>query len=175
MKTNMAKTSKGETIEPPASFVDPRRRPGFKPRLWPLCNGKPAPKTASRELYERRCVEFLAAFYRINVANQRLLDARRMRSSKTIIKSRLDSAAAATDDLEALEDRYAPIGFFGEPVMDGIRYQNIIFTRPDVPKQYREPKMQSATFAIPGLDAIPKSELRGRPKLRRFGHARLDL
>jgi hypothetical protein len=175
VKKKMTKKFARTAIEPATGFLDPRLGSNFKPGLWPLCNGLAAPKTGSKGLFERRCLEFLAAFYRVNVANHRLIEARKARASKKIIKTRLDAVASATTDLESLEDRYAPIGFFGEPVMDGIRYQNIIFAHPEVPKQYRQPEMQVMSFAIPGLDAIPNSELRGRPKLRRFGHARLDL
>jgi hypothetical protein len=171
----MTKMLTNATFEPPADFADPRLKPSFKFRLWPLCNGGPGPEPESSGLYQRRCLEFLTAFYQLNVANQRLLDARKARASKKVIKSCLDDVASATADLEAIEDRYAPIGFFGEPVMDGIRYQNIVFICPEVPRQYPPAPKEALIFAIPGLEAIPKSELRGRAKLRRFGNARLDL
>jgi hypothetical protein len=175
MAAKMKKTFTKATFEPSADFADPRLRRGFKRRLWPLCNGEAAPAPRAQGLYERRCLEFLAAFYRLNLANQRLLDARKARATSKGIKSRLAAVAASTTDLEALEDRYAPIGFFGEPVMDGILYQNIIFARPEVPKHFRQPLMQTMEFVIPGLEAIPQSELSGQPKIRRFGHAKLDL
>ena len=72
--------------------------------------------------------------------------------------------------LEALEDRYAPIGFFGEPIMKGLRYQNIVFVRPELPRLYPRASMLSSHFAIPGLEKIPASELRGPVKVFRFGH-----
>lgn len=162
-------------FEPAADFEDPRLRPGFNPRLWPLCNGKPAPGPGAPGLHQRRCLEFLAAFYHLNVANQRLLDARKTRASPRLIKSRLDAVASATAALEALEDRYAPVGFFGEPVVDGLRYRNIIFVRPEVPRQYPRTPQQTVSFAIPGLEAIPKWELRGRANVRRFGNGKVDL
>jgi len=175
MTVKMKKTFTKATFQPAADFVDPRLRPGFKPRLWPRCNGEAAPAPRARGLYERRCLEFLAAFYRLNLANQRLLDARKARAAGKVVKSRLAAVATSTADLEVLEDRYAPIGFFGEPLMDGILYQDIIFARPEVPKHYPQVRIQTMVFQIPGLEDIPKSELRGRAKIRHFGHAKLDL
>jgi hypothetical protein len=87
----------------------------------------------------------------------------------------LDKIASATAALESLEDRYAPIGFFGEPVMKGIRYQNIVFNRPELPRLQPKASTLSSHFAIPGLDKIPASELRGPVKVYRFGHGKVDI
>src|SRR5689334_13266430 len=107
-------------FEPSPDFVDPRLRPGFDRACWPLCNGKAAPPPHSPDLHERRCLEFMAAFYQLNVLNKGLLAARKAGAAQRRIKALLDKTASATTALEALEDRYAPIGFFGEPVMKGI-------------------------------------------------------
>ena len=162
------------TFEPSPDFLDPRLSPGFERRFWPLYNGGPAPPTKTTVLHERRCLEFLAAFYQLNVLNQRLHDSRKASAPRPRIKSLLDKIASATAALEALEDRYAPIGFFGEPEMKGIRYHNIVFVRPALPKHYPWASTLSSHFAIPGLDRIPASELRGPVKILRFGHGKVD-
>jgi hypothetical protein len=162
------------TLEPSPDFVDPRLRPGFERACWPLCNGAAAPPPDSPGLHERRCLEFLAAFYQLNVLNKRLQASRKARAPRRRIKALLSEIASATTDLEALEDRYAPIGFFGEPVMKGIRYANIVFVRPELPRLQPKASTLSSHFAIPGLDKIPASELRGPVKVFRFGHGKVD-
>ena len=163
------------SFEPSPDFVDPRLRLGFERACWPLCNGKAAPPPHSPDLHERRCLEFLAAFYQLNVLNKRLLASRKAAAPKKRIKSLLDKIASATSALEALEDRYAPIGFFGEPVMKGIRYHNVVFVRPQLSRLQPKASTLSSYIAIPGLDKIPASELRGPVKIFRFGHGKMDL
>jgi hypothetical protein len=160
-------------LGPTPDFVDPRLDRGFDPAVWPLCNGNAAPLPGTSDLYERRCLEFLAAYYRLNRLNLGLLDARQRSSPEAKIRSVLAKINAATAALEKLEDRYAPIGFFGEPVMDGVFYRDIIFVRPELPRTC--PPLQSSHIAIPGLEHIPQSELRGPVKIIRFGRAKVDL
>ncbi len=164
-----------QIFEPSPNFKDPRRQAGFEPSCWPKCNGKAAPPPDSVGLHERRCLEFLAAFYRLNVLNEQLQEFRKARAPQRRIKTLLKKIAAATSTLEALEDRYAPIGFFGEPVMKGMRYHNIIFRRPELPRLQPKASTLSSHFAIPGLDQIPASELRGPVKIFRFGHGKVDI
>jgi hypothetical protein len=162
-------------FEPAPGFQDPRLRPGFERVCWPLCNGRAAPAPHSTDLHERRCLEFLAAFYELNVLNKRLLASRKGQAPQRRIKGLLSKIASATTALEALEDRYAPIGFFGEPIMKGIRYHNIVFLRPELPRRQPKASTLSSHFAIPGLDKIPASELRGPVKVFRFGHGKVDI
>jgi hypothetical protein len=171
-------TPRMHPFEPPVDFVDPRVCPDFDPRHWPLCDGRPAAPPGTTELHERRCIEFLAAFYRINVLSDRLLAAQLAGATDSALKSIRDEIAAATVALETMEDRYAPIGFFGEPVMDEqkkMRYNDIVFVRPEIPRVYPKASALSSHFAIPGLDEIPESELRGPVKIVRFGHGKVDL
>lgn len=133
-----------------------------------------APPPNSQGLHERRCLEFLAAFYQLNVLNQQLQSMRRAHRPQSRIRSLLQKIARAMAALEALEDRYAPIGFFGEPVMDGMRYKNIRFVRPELPKLHPMASTLSSHFAIPGLDKIPASELTGPIKVFRFGHGKVN-
>jgi len=162
-------------FEPAPDFADPRLRPGFERSCWPLCNGMAAPLPHPQDLHERRCLEFLAAFYQLNVLNKRLLAFRKGHAPQRRIKGLLDKIAAATAALETLEDHYAPIGFFGEPVMKGILYHNIVFNRPELPKLQPKASTYSSHFAIPGLDKIPASELQGPVKVYRFGYGKVDI
>ena len=156
-------------FEPSADFVDPRTGPGFQPECWPLCNGKQAPPPGSKNIHEKRSVEFLAAFYRINVLNAKLLAARAAHSSNKKANAILAEISKAMAALEKLEDRYTPIGFFGEPEMEGIRYRNITFIRPSRPKGPHDTAQFSSYFAIPGIEEIPAKQLEGPVRIIRYG------
>jgi hypothetical protein len=161
-------------LEPPPDFADPRNARGFDPSAWPLCNAAPGPLPGSADLYDRRCLEFLALYYKLNVLNKRLLAAqKRSAKSSTAKKTLLGQINKTLTALEKLEDRYTPIGFFGEPTMDGVFYRDITFVRPELPRIY--PPLQSSHIAIPGLEHIPASELHGPVKIIRFGHGKVDL
>ncbi len=162
-------------LQPAPDFADPRLLADFQPEQWPLCNGAPAPAPDAPDLHDRRCLEFLAAFYRLNILNSRLLAERTRRGSAASVQSLLLEIETATSALEELEDRYAPIGFFGEPVMEGIRYTDITFVRPELPRIYPKVSSVSSHIAIPGLDEIPESELRGPVKVTRWSHEKMDL
>jgi len=162
-------------FEPPPGFVDPRGQSGFAPEHWPLCNGQPAPPWPDSGLHERRCIEFLAFFYRLNVLNSGLLAARNAGAGDDVVRPLLERIAAVTRELEATEDRYAPIGFYPEPVMDGIRYCDIGFVRPELPRIYPSASQLSSCIAIPGLDEIPASELQGPARILRFGHGKVGV
>ena len=160
-------------FEPARNFKDPRLARGFDRSAWPRCNGKLAPRPGAKDVYERRCLEFLALYYRLNVLNKQLLASRRKSASGTKIRSLLGEINTTTSILEQLEDRYAPIGFFGEPIMDGVFYRNILFARPELPRI--SPTLHSSHIAIPGLEGIPQSELKGPVKIIRFGDGKVDL
>lgn len=162
-------------FEPPRDFTDPRFAAEFHAEHWPQCNGGTAPSPDTTDLHERRCIEFLAAFYRINILNSQLLHARANAASKAEVSILLNEIAAATSALENLEDRYAPIGFFGEPVMAGISYQNILFVRPELPRIPPQIASASSHIAIPGLEDIPESELQGQVTIRRWNHGKVGV
>jgi hypothetical protein len=170
--TKMCATS---PIKPPADFADPRLEADFQPEQWPLCNGEPAAPPSPPGLHERRCLEFLAAFYRLNVLNHRLLAGRTVGAPDEVNRLVLAEIDSATKALEKLEDRYAPIGFYGEPVMEGISYRNITFVRPELPRLYAKAAMLSSYFAIPGIEKIPESELRGPARILRTGYGKMDI
>jgi len=159
---------------PSAQFADPRQQPGFRRDDWPLCNGKEAPCWEKADLHERRCLEFLAAFYSLNVLQADLLTAHQAgaREKASGILAKIQQATRA---LEALEDHYAPIGFYGDPVMDGMRYHDIRFVRPSLPSIYGSKSSVSSCFAIPGLDEIPVTERQGQLRVWRRNHGKMDL
>jgi hypothetical protein len=159
------------TYAPGPGFVDPRLRRGFDPDAWPLCNGKAAPDPETTDLHERRCLEFLAAYYRLNLLHGRLRRARKRSVGRKSIRNLQTAVGRATRALENLEDRYAPIGFFGDPVMKGLFYRDVHFVRPEAPRI----SPQSSHIAIPGLADIPASELRGPVKVIRFSHGKVGL
>lgn len=161
-------------FEPAPDFADPRLQPGFQPGHWPLCNGEAAPPPDAVHLHERRCIEFLAAYYLLNVLNGRLLAARRDGAPAPVTMGLLQEIDAAIMALEKLEDRYAPIGFFAEPLMDGIAYRSIAFVRPEFPRLFPKASTLSSHVAIPGLEEIPESELRGPVKIIRLGYGKVD-
>ena len=155
--------------EPPADFADPRLAPDLQTDFWPRCNGGEPPPFAAADRHERRCIEFLAGYYQVNVLNQRLLTARASGAAEAEIRSLLDAVQEATDVLDALEDRYAAVGFFGEPAkMDGAFYRDVTFVRPEMPRMHPEPSSHSAHVRIPGLEEIPESELRGPVRVLRW-------
>jgi hypothetical protein len=169
--------SKSRLLEPRASFVDPRLEPDFAPEHWPLCNGEPAPPAGVSDLHDRRCLEFLACFYRLNVLNSKLLAARQACRPESTAQALVRQIGKVTRKLEAAEDRYAPVGFFGEPILDGVRYHDIVFVRPELPRVYPSAVPLSSHIAISGLEDIPASELRGPARIRRFSlsHGKMDL
>jgi hypothetical protein len=162
-------------FRPSALFVDPRTRSDFQPEHWPLCNGHEAPPFAAADLHQQRCLEFLAAYYEVNCRHDALRTARAMEPGAPEIQRHLDLVAAALEEVDALEDRYAAIGFYGEPVMEGFFYRSIHFHRPELPRLSSPSVMISSHLAIPGLDEIPVEELRGPIVDERLSDAKVDL
>jgi len=160
--------------EPEPNFRDPRLCEGFEPQHWPLCNGGAASFPDATDPHDRRCLEFLAGFYRLNLLHSRLLEFREKSAPEISIQDLLSKIAVATSDLEKTEDRYSSIGLFGEPEMDGVRYRNIVFVHPQITGVFTETSV-SPLVAIPGLEEIPASELKGPAKIIRFGHGKVDL
>ncbi len=149
-------------LDPSPDFLDPRLTPEFQPAHYPLCNSLPAPDPATSDRHERRCLEFLAAYYAVNIAQARVAETQSP-AERAVLH-------AALEALEAIEDRYAPIGFFGEPVMDGLSYRDLHFARPELPRIYQPASTLSSHIAIPGLEDIPLSELTGPVTTTRWTH-----
>jgi hypothetical protein len=109
-------------------FISDPRTDGTPPveACMPACDGGPWPETYPSGAIERQQIEFLAAYTRLNTLHDAL---RRVRATEqateeTPIVEALNQASQFRDQLE---DRYAPIGFFGEPVMQGHLATNLVF------------------------------------------------
>jgi hypothetical protein len=106
---------------------DPRVCPGFQPEYLPLCDGGPPPSPATTDRIERRQIEFAAVYYRLNELFARL-EATPRGAAGADGQAIVRAIRQVMNDRDALEDKYEPEGFLGEPVMDGIVYKNIEFT-----------------------------------------------
>jgi hypothetical protein len=162
-------------FEPPQSFVDPRSVDEFRENLWPARTGEEPPPIGTTDRHERRCIEFLAAYYTVNCRQADLLAARKQGASESEIALRLKTVSDAIDAVDRLEDRFSPVGFYGEPTMDGVFYRSIGFNRPEVPRILSPPGTHSSHIAIPGLNDIPAEELRGPVVITRWNHGKVDL
>jgi hypothetical protein len=161
-------------FEPPESFVDPRTEHGFQSCHWPCCDEKEAPPMGTPDRHERRCIEFLAAYYQINCRQAELAAAREASAPPKEIRKRLAAVEAALEELDCLEDRYAPVGFYGEPKMNGVYYRDIRFCRPELPRILPEASSLSSHLAIPGIAELPEGELTGPVVITRWTHGKVD-
>jgi hypothetical protein len=162
-------------FEPPESFVDPRTLAGFQSGHWPACDGHDGPAIGTQDRHERRCIEFLAAYYQINCRHAELAMARGSGAADEELRVRLAAVEAALRELDELEDRYAPVGFYGEPQMNGLHYQSISFYRPELPRVLPEASSISSHLAVPGLGEFPKEELDGPVVVTRWTYGKVDL
>ncbi len=144
---------------PIEGFPDPRMAHDFCPALWPLCNGTPLP-LLSLDAHERRCLELVSGYYELN----------RQWVLPDGAPSKTGGVAGARRAIDQLEDRYAPLGFFGEPDFEEGLCRNVNIVRPGLPGLLSEAASLSSQFAIPGMDELPAEELNGRPILRRWSH-----
>jgi len=162
-------------FEPPESFVDPRIKDGFQPCRWPACDEKEAPPVGSTDRHGRRCIEFLAAYYQVNCRQAELAEARGGAASGDELQERLAAVEGALHELDDLEDRYAPVGFYGEPKMDGVFYRSIGFCRPELPRILPPTQSISSYLAVPGLAELPKEALTGPVVVTRWKNGKVDL
>jgi hypothetical protein len=84
----------------------------------------PPPPDAT-EPVARRQIEFLTAYYHLNVLYAELEAVRRRRGDAEGLLKKITEALRARDQLE---DRYAPEGFLGEPEMEGLFFRNVKFS-----------------------------------------------
>ena len=170
-------TSTPARFQPPSTFVDPRTRAGFQPSHWPLHNGGESPPIGTTGLHERRCLEFLAAYYEVNCRCGEMHAACTACTAgvpPAELQARLAAVEAALQAVDALEDRYAAIGFCGEPAMQGAFYHSIEFHRAELPQILPDTAMVSSHLAIPGLEEIPPEELRGPLVVSRLSYGKMD-
>ncbi len=162
------------TVSLPEALLDPRLSLDFLSEFWPLCNGKPAPLLAQANIYDTRCIEFLAAYYEVNIRNAELANARSSSAEPHETSAHLDRVAVALAKIDALEDRYISIGFFGEPLMEGVFYRDIHFTRPGLHGQGTNTISFSSHIAVFDFSDIPASEFEGIPSIIRFDDGKAD-
>lgn len=105
--------------------TDPRHQRGFCMKFFPLCDGGPPPPPDAVETVARRQIEFLTAYYNLNVLYSKLETVRRKNGDAGRLMKKITEALRVRDQLE---DRYAPEGFFGEPEMEGVYFHNIRFS-----------------------------------------------
>jgi hypothetical protein len=108
------------TSQSPAVFEEPRGTPDFMARHYPTANGRKAPPVNSTDQNERITLEFLAAYYRLNLEYLRLVEVRKNPN----LKQRANAESACLQNVEkvlivrdSLEDRYAPFGVIADPVV----------------------------------------------------------
>src|SRR4029453_5012907 len=162
-------------FEPSDAFVDPRTADGFRAQFWPSRTAEDDPAIGADDRHERRCIEFLAAYYEVNCRQKELMDARATGASESEIATRLKAVADAIEAVDKLEDRYAPVGFYGEPKMDGVFYRSIGFNRPELPRILSPASNQSSHIAVPGLDDLPAEALQGPVVITRWNNGKVDL
>ncbi len=96
---------------------DPRIEPGFIPRRFPRCDGKPFDAVSGADGLHQVKAQFLAAYYRINGAYARRVALRQhARPRPEAERSVLQAIERAIRAKEALEDRYASRGIVATPV-----------------------------------------------------------
>lgn len=137
----------------PPILKDPRSRPDFVEKYYPLANGKPAPARDSQERNDLIMLDLLAAYYDLNCAHSKLLQMRR--STASDVRSEAERRyLPEVDQLliirDELEDRYAPCGVLAQPVVkDGFTI-NIKFSFGNVDSRgKRRNDLFRATLRVP--------------------------
>ena len=122
-------SSQDARFSPSSDWRDPRLEPDFVAGCFPLCEGKDSPPVGTEDLKDRRKLEFVAAYYRINCAYERRAAASENDRRTAVVA--LNSQLSARDELE---DRYAPIGFLAEPRLQGVQTVDLTFMHaPETP------------------------------------------
>lgn len=104
---------------------DVRLKEGFDPTLYPKADGEVL-KDGDGPCWERKLL-FLSVYYRLNRHYCAMAEARK-NGNDTEAASLLESIQVDYDMRQALEQHYAPIGFLGEPEMDGLLVENVVFS-----------------------------------------------
>src|SRR4051812_11556804 len=116
----------------PASFeelvADPRSgaTPPAEHHL-PACDGGPWPEGGASEAVPRQQLEFLAVYTHLNRLHDRLREIRVSEGTEEAVRPVLTALQRVIQFRDRLEDCYAPIGFYAEPVMEGALAVNLIF------------------------------------------------
>jgi hypothetical protein len=129
--------------------TQPRSRggPQFKPKLYPKCDGGPAPPLDDPAPNAQRKLKLLAAYYEINVCYRRLLAIRRSgRRFRVRVRPAIRALENAFAARERLEHQYAVYGFASAPRVRRGLIINVVFTVP--PPRQPQPSSVSLCFAV---------------------------
>ena len=132
--------------------ADPRSTAGFIPELYPLANGHSAPAMTATERTDRIRIEFLSAYYQINLAYARLLKFRESKDTAQSERGLLQEIETMLRIRDALEDKYAPEGVIAEPVTQQGYTVNLLFSFGVVQsrrKQAEDGLFSSTVISIP--------------------------
>lgn len=92
----------------------------------PACDGGAWPEANPSDHIQRQQIEFLAAYTQLNRLHDLLEKAKSTGQSKEE-QAILQGLQRAIGFRDQLEDLYAPIGFYAEPIMDGHLTANLLF------------------------------------------------
>lgn len=145
----------------PASLLetttDPRKRPGsLEATHLPACDGGPWPGIDPSDILSRQKLEFLAVYSHLNrlYDYMNVLRGSGSREEKQVVAA-LQRVIAFRDQLE---DRYAPTGFYAEPVLKGHLTVNLVFhyAQKYVQENHRRHEPLEAWVKVP----LPESKMR---------------
>jgi hypothetical protein len=142
--------------------IDVRTAPGFIPRFFPTADGQAVPAYEDKRNADI-ALEFLSAYYEINLRYARLRDVRAQLQAPDNPRQERGALQAIEQALchrDELEDRYAPLGVIAEPVArEGFTVDvRFTFGSTDATGRYRsEPFVSSAVLTF----QIPKAKGRG--------------
>ena len=92
----------------------------------PLCDGEDLPPEQAQDRNLRRVIEFASVYYQMNFFAARA-DTARVAGDMEGERLALEEFRSASRKRDSLEDRYAPEGFLGEPILEGNRYVDLRF------------------------------------------------
>jgi hypothetical protein len=127
-------------------MADPRAESGFRPDLFPLCEGRAVPSFETSDAITRRKLDYLLVYYEINLRYQQLLAARQSpagEAERTALQA-IEQALLARD---ALEDQHARFGVIACPVIENGIIVNLKFAAP--PSRSQSFSSMTMTFNLP--------------------------
>ncbi len=112
--------------------MDPRLEEAFVASLYPLADGLPAPPIDSNQVQSRTKLEFLKAFYRTNLALEKLLKARKKHGpeGEKACREYVADLKEALLNRDNLEEEYRSQGIWVEPEHEGDFVSNLRFFFP---------------------------------------------
>lgn len=125
---------------------DPRWLPDFDPTLYPQCDHGAPPPASDKSPAAARKLEFLAAYYRINVFSRALRLIRAQGHAAADEREALQAIERALLARDALEDKYAPLGVVATPDFEDGLVKDVSFVQPARPAPASSLSM---LFAVP--------------------------